>query len=298
MDGDKGATGSPPTDRVVAVVELLAGREDACTIAEVADTLGLSRSTVGAVLGSLDAHGWVRRDADRRYRLGPRLAGVSEAARSAAGVPPGLDAALARLSAQVDCGAALGVVTSTEMTFLAVDAGRGRLPAGITVGAGLPLRAPAGAAVIAFAEPARRRAWLDTLPAGLRAPTAEALELIRATGVGVWGIDAADPGMLDVLAEVVELLGEDPTRNSLRGRVLDLFGNISGKPYSADDLASDRALPVSYLVAPVFDVDGRATWELQIGPLRSAVPRAERARYIESLARTARELDARTGVDA
>lgn len=296
MDRDKGATGSPPTDRVVAVVELLAGRDEACTIAEVADTLGLSRSTVGAVLGSLDAHGWVRRDADLRYRLGPRLAGVSEAARSAVGVPPGLDAALARLSAQVDCGAALGVVTTTEMTFLAVDAGRGRLPAGITVGTGLPLRAPAGAAVIAFAEPARRRAWLDTLPAVLRADTAEALELIRTTGVGMWGIDAADPGMLDVLAEVVELLGEDPTRNSLRGRVLDLLGNISGKPYSAEDLASDRALPVSYLVAPVFDVDGRAAWELQIGPLRSAVTREERVRYIESLTRTARELDARTGV--
>ncbi len=57
MDRDKGATASPPTDRVVAVIELLAGRDEACTIAEVADALGLSRSTVGAVLGSLDAHG-------------------------------------------------------------------------------------------------------------------------------------------------------------------------------------------------------------------------------------------------
>ncbi|AVP70622.1 SelB domain-containing protein [Prescottella equi] len=298
MDRDKGATASPPTDRVVAVIELLAGRDEACTIAEVADALGLSRSTVGAVLGSLDAHGWVRRDADLRYRLGARLASIGEAARSAAGVPPGLDAALAKLSAQVDCGAALGVVTATEMTFLAVDAGRGRLPAGITVGTGLPLRAPAGAAVIAFADQARRRAWLDTLPPELRAETAEALELIRTTGVGMWGIGAADPGMLDVLAEVVEHLGDDPTRNALRGRVLDLLGGISGRPYGADDLASERALPVSYLVAPVFDADGRAAWELQIGPLRSAVGRDERAHYIEGLTRTARELDTRTGVNA
>ncbi|PTR21867.1 DNA-binding IclR family transcriptional regulator [Rhodococcus sp. OK519] len=298
MDRDKGATGSPPTDRVVAIMELLAGRDDACTIAEVADALGLSRSTVGAVLGSLDTHGWARRDADLRYRLGPRLAGVGEAARVAAGVPAGLDAALARLAAQVDCGAALGVVTTSEMTFLAVDAGRGRLPAGISAGTGLPLRAPAGAAVIAFADPARRRAWLDTAPAAVRAETAEVLEQIRTTGVGMWGIGAADPGMLDVLAEVVEHLGEDPSRNALRGRVVDLLGSISGRPYSAADLASDRTHPVSYLVAPVFGADGRPAWELQIGPLRSAVTRDERAHYMESLTRTARELDTRTGVNA
>ena len=48
----------------------------------------------------------------------------------------------------------------------------------------------------------------------------------------------------------------------------------------------------------VFDADGRAAWELQIGPLRSAVGRDERAHYIESLTRTARELDTRTGVNA
>lgn len=297
MDRDKGGSGSPPTDRVVAVVELLAGREVPCTIAEIADALHLSRSTVGAVLGALDAHGWVQRGADLRYRLGSRLAGVAEAARAARGAPPGLDDALARLAARVDCGAALGVVSATELTFVAVDAGRGRLPAGIAAGARLPLRAPAGAAVIAFADEARQRRWLGTLPREAQAETAAVLEQIRTTGVGVWGIGAADPGTLDVLADVVELLAEDPSQHTLRARVLALLAGISGRPYGARDLDSNDALPISYLVAPVFDSDGRAVWELQIGPLRSAVTPAERARYIEQLTRTARELDARTGVN-
>ncbi|WP_305093097.1 hypothetical protein [Prescottella sp. R16] len=43
----------------------------------------------------------------------------------------GLDAALAELSAQVDCGAVLGVVTATEMTFLAADPGMLDLLGGI-----------------------------------------------------------------------------------------------------------------------------------------------------------------------
>lgn len=297
MDRDKGGSGSPPTDRVVAVVELLAGREVPCTIAEIADALHLSRSTVGAVLGALDAHGWVQRGADLRYRLGSRLSGVAEAARAALGAPPGLDDALARLAAQVDCGAALGGVSATELTFVAVDAGRGRLPAGIAAGARLPLRAPAGAAVIAFADEARQRRWLGTLPREAQAETAAVLERIRTTGVGVWGIGAADPGTLDVLADVVALLAEDPSQHTLRARVLALLAGISGRPYGARDLDSNDALPISYLVAPVFDSDGRAVWELQIGPLRSAVTPEDRARYIEQLTRTARELDARTGVN-
>lgn len=296
MDRDKGAAASPPTDRVVSVIELLAGRERSCSIAEVADTLGLSRSTVAAILTALDGRGWVRREADLTYRLGPGLIAVGEAARGILGVPAGLDDALAGLAAAVDCGVALSAVGASDLTFLSVDAGRGRLPAGITAGTVLPLRAPAGAAVIAFADPARQRAWLDSAPPEQRPALAGVLTCVRSTGVGVWGIGAADPGMLDVLAEVVEHLAEDPTRRTLRARVLDILAGISGSPYGAEDLGREDSLPLSYLVAPVFDADGRAAWELQIGPLKSAVSRADRADYIEHLTRTARELDARTGV--
>jgi len=289
---------SPPTDRVVSVVELLAARGAPCTIAQVADTLQLSRSTVAAILAALDVHGWVRRDPSLSYRLGPGLIGPGVAAGRAMGTLPGLDDALARLSAQVDCGAALGVVTAGDLTFLAVEPGRGRLPAGIAVGRTLPLRAPAGAAVIAFADQARQRAWLGTAAPELRPELAEVLHCIRSAGVGAWGIGAADPGMLDVLTDVVEHLTEDPTRLTLRERVRGLLAGISGRPYSASDLGGDKALPLSYLVAPVFDAAGRAAWELQIGPLRSSVPREARAHYVEQLTRTARELDTRTGENA
>ncbi|WP_430334731.1 helix-turn-helix domain-containing protein [Rhodococcus sp. ACT016] len=297
LERARGGAVSPPTDRVVSVVELLAARGAPCTIAQVADTLRLSRSTVAAILGALDARGWVRREIDLAYRLGPGLIGPGAAARRTMGVLPGLDDALARLSAQVDCGAGLAVVTSNDLTFLAVDPGRGRLPAGIATGWTVPLRAPAGAAVIAFTDQARQRAWLGTAAPERRPELAAALHCIQSTGVGVWGIAAADPGMLDVLAEVVEHLAEDPTRHALRERVRTLLAGISGRPYNASDLAGDEALPISYLVAPVFDAAGRAVWELQIGPLKSSASREERAHYIEQLTRTARELDTRTGVN-
>src|SRR5205823_2361202 len=70
---------SPPTDRVVAVLELLAGNESR-TVSEVARALDLNRSTATAVLTALAGAGWVERLPDRGYVLGPGLLPVAEAA--------------------------------------------------------------------------------------------------------------------------------------------------------------------------------------------------------------------------
>lgn len=283
---------SPPTDRTVAVVELLADHDESCTAAQVADTLELSRSTVAAILASLDRHGWVRRLPDLSYRLGPRLTEIGRAAQTWWVVPPGLDEALAGLSAKVRCGAALGMATETDMTFVAVTAGGGRLPAGIGTGVTLPLRAPAAAASIAFADKHLQEAWLANGPADMKGELVAQLAQVRSTGVGVWGIGAAEPDMLDVLADVVAHLADSPAAKGLRERVLVLLTGISGRPYSAADLVADTDLPLSYLAAPVFDAAGRAAWELQIGPLRP-VGRAEREHMMQELICTAKELDMR-----
>lgn len=67
-------------------------------------------------------------------------------------------------------------------------------------------------------------------------------------------------------------------------------GRSNGHPYEPAQLGVDRELPVSVLAAPVFDVEGPARWELQIGPFQSAVTRADRQRYIRELTSTARRL--------
>lgn len=223
MDRDKGGSGSPPTDRVVAVVELLAGREMPCTIAEIADGLQLSRSTVGAVLGALDTHGWVQRGPDLRYRLGSRLAGVAEAARAAMGAPPGLDDALTRLAAQVDCGAALGVVSATELTFVAVDAGRGDCRRASPRGRGCRCWHPRARRC----SHSRTRlgsgdGWVPSR--GRRRPRPRRCSNGFGRRVWVCGHRCCRSGTLDVLADVVELLAADPSQHTLRARVLALLG--------------------------------------------------------------------------
>ncbi|MEV0084097.1 helix-turn-helix domain-containing protein [Saccharopolyspora sp. NPDC050642] len=287
----KDRSASPPTERAIAVVELVVERGAPMTAAEVADELGLSRSTVAAVLSALDERGWVRRLADLSYRPGSRLAGLAATARDSLAVPAGVEEVLRALSQRVGCGAALSLVTRTELTFLAVTEGNGRLPAGITTGTSLPLRAPAGAAVVAFADEQWQSAWLATAAAEQRPALAQVLEQIRATGTGLWGIGAADPVVLDVLADVVEQLAGDAVPQHLRGRVLSLLARISGRPYGFADLRADEPLPLSYAVAPVFDGTGRATWELQVGPLREAVGLAEREHCAGELRHAAEKLN-------
>ena len=188
------------------------------------------------------------------------------------------------------CGVALSLVEDGGLVFVAMTKGLGHIPAGIEVGLRLPMQAPGGAAVVAYSDRALQRRWLDTVPVERRAQLEEALTQIADSGVGVWGAEAADIDRIDILAQVVSHLSTDPASQGLRDRVQSIITDTSGHLYDAATLAADRDLPISYLSAPVFDAAGEPLWEIQIGPLRTAVPRAEREHYIREIARTANEL--------
>ncbi|MGW0659947.1 IclR family transcriptional regulator [Streptodolium elevatio] len=275
---------SPPTHRVVAVVELLAADPAPLTVADVTARLDLNRSTTTAVLSALEATGWVRRDpAARTYTLGPGLLGVADAVRTRAGVLDSLARELDALAELFGCGVALSEIGPAQITFVAVAGGPEALPSGIAVGTRLPLRPPGGAAVMPWRPPADRAAWLARGPEGSREELAELLVLAQATGVALWRPTAEHGQLLAVLRDVVDLLDAHPGRADLRSRVLDQLVVIGGQPYTKADLDDDRPLPLSYLSAPVFDGAGRARHELQIGPLRAAVGKDERAWYIREL---------------
>lgn len=290
-DDKSGATSpSPPTDRVVSIVEMLASLDGPATSADVADALGLSRSTVGSILSALRERGWVRRLTDLSYTLGPALAGVAEKARGTLPIPDGLAARIEALADRVGCGAALSLVEDGRLVFVAMTEGLGHIPAGIEVGLRLPMQAPGGAAVVAFSDRALQQRWLGTVPVDRRDQLASSLTQIAANGVGVWGADAADIDRIDVLAQVVSHLSADPASQRLRDSVQAIITDTSGHLYDNAALASDRDLPISYLSAPVFDSAGEPSWELQIGPLRSAVSLSEREHYVREITHTANEL--------
>ncbi len=274
----------------MAVVDLLAALGSPATAADLADTLELSRSTVGAILGSLQAHGWVSRLPDLRYVLGPALLVTADRVRAALQGPTDVMGLLDGLAARVGCGAALSLVDSGQLVFIAVTRGLGHIPAGVEVGLRLPLHAPGGAAVVAYADDPVQRDWIDSAAAGQRDQLRRGLEQIAEHGFAVWGADVADLHRIDVLGRVVAHLSTNATNQQLREDVQALMAETGGRLHTAAALDSADSLPISYLAAPVFDHDGKALWELQIGPLRASVTRAERRRYIDELGSAARTL--------
>jgi DNA-binding IclR family transcriptional regulator len=283
---DSQRPGSPPTDRVVAVVELLASQHEPSSVASIASRLELNRSTATSILLALERAGWVTRQSDRRYALGPGLIAVADGVQQAFPVSAEISHTLEELARRAGCGVTLAWVGSADMTFLVTVPGGGKMPAGVGAGLRLPVGAPACAEVIAHRDLRARREWLATARPGDRRILKEVLSQLHTTGVAVYGLGESDPHVLDLLGEVVELLAENPQRSSLRRRMFKLFAELATIPYTDEQLASARPLSVGFLAAPVF-AEGKASYELQLGPLRAAVSRPERERYIAEIRATA-----------
>jgi DNA-binding IclR family transcriptional regulator len=251
---------SPPTDRVVATISLLAAHPDEpMTLAELTRRLGVNKSTCHAILASLGGSGWVLRDPARKtYRLGPALVALG---RTAAESFPALDFArptMAELSVELGAYCAALGVGDGEITVLdQVGDARGNAT-GFRVGASFPLRPPLGAAVLAWADDTSRDAWLAQLPPDTRGYYRDALAVTHDRGfaVEIWSTPVAR------VRELVMLLGDDGSTGPVLDRLADeLAGH---EEFLAVTLEPDDEYAVNVVNAPVFDHTGQVTLVLSL----------------------------------
>lgn len=235
---------SPQTDRVVAVVELLALRPDEPhTLASLTRHLGTNKSTCLSMLSALVRTGWLLRDPFRKtYRLGPKLATVGEAA--AAGFPA-LDFVrplLARLSQE--CAANCAVLSVDGDHFTVLDQARDirALPPGLDLGVPIPLRAPLGGVVLAWSSGEAQASWLAELPARLRPAYEAALAATRRRGYSVELVTSAETQLRDL----VEVRGDPGAgMGQLLERLVDQLATRD------DFLLADLEPKARYLVSTV-----------------------------------------------
>src|SRR5262249_11441899 len=96
----RSGSASPPTDRVVAILNALAqpGAQP-MTVRELTRALDLNEATCHAIVGRLAASGFLARmGASKRYSLGPRALAIGLAAQKSLMPLPGASARLAALS--------------------------------------------------------------------------------------------------------------------------------------------------------------------------------------------------------
>lgn len=282
---------SPPTRRVVEVVEMLAGADRPMGVGEIAAALGIARATATALLRELADASWVTRDADRRYAVGPALAGIGGRLALPGSVADRLDA----LATLVGCGVTLSRIGVGALTVVAKAHGGDRDIPGVPVGQRVPLAYPAGAAVMPWRDDVERAGWVAG--ADDREAAEQLLALAEQRRHVVFRPTSEDAGLVDVLADLLDVVGGDLLRPRLRTKVLMQLSALTARAYTAAELDDDASLPVSYLAAPIV-VGGRAVHELQMGPLRSAVTREERNGYIDALTSAAADLSRDPGVGA
>ena len=134
---------SPPTQRVVAVLDFLARHPcEQFGLSELARRLELSKPTCLGIVTTLTDSGYLVRDArDKTYGLGPALITLGHTAQEAMRVNPAARDELRRLSAAHNTIAALSAVVDDRITLLELVAPPGVNP-GVRVGESYPFAPP------------------------------------------------------------------------------------------------------------------------------------------------------------
>jgi DNA-binding IclR family transcriptional regulator len=271
-----GTASSPPTQRVVAVIEHLLNSEKPLTATQLATMLNIARPTLSAVLSELERAGWVHRDRDRSYGIGRGF----PALKRASATDGGLADVLTRLSRQVDCGLTLSAVQPDCLVVLHKVQSRSRTIRGLPVGKRIPMSYPTGAAVMAFRGAEEQRAWFSGSTNVSVPERRRVLRTARQRKVVIYRPTEEDAGLVDVLIDLLDAAGEHAHEPRVQQRVFTQMNRLISRTYGEDEIDGDVAGPISYLTTPVFDTAGRARYEIELAPLRADVTREERGAYI------------------
>ena len=229
MDGEK-AKPAPLTgtlERGLAVLSLLA-EEGECSVGEISNSLGLSRSTAYRLVDALRQLGFVRSvRGSKKIGLGMKAVEVGVAAVARTDIFSGALPVM-RVLAGTRLGTAfLAVPDEDSVVYVAREEG----PQALNLSARLGSRRPLHCTGLG-------KAYLSALPADERRSRIEELELSRQTANTI-----TDP----------DLLGEELDRTTKEGYAVDAIENEEGvavSPLRCGIIAEDRWQPSAWLAQP------------------------------------------------
>ncbi len=256
-----GPAKSPPTGRVMDVLEALSDSPDGRTSAELAKICGISTSTCALVLTELERRSWVTRREDRRYTLGSGLFGLVHSLR---GQFPLLDRgrdALTFLHTTLGGGCSMSKIGPTHLTT--VDAVGHGTEGEHAVGQHFPIGPPFGLVAMAWRDDDAVGAWLQRVTPRLTRAEITAhrrvLAAIRDRGYGAWRFDAAHTSLHDRLTTVLASL--EPTARVTRElSALMTMVTLQSVTHALEtELASTE-----FVVLPIFGRDGQPEYQIEV----------------------------------
>ncbi|MHC9294303.1 IclR family transcriptional regulator [Mycobacterium sp. LTG2003] len=290
---------SPPTARVVAVLDFLARHpHERFGLSELARRVGLSKPTCLGILTTLTDSGYLVRDAgengkDKSYRLGPALISLGHIAQESMRVNPAARAGLRRLSAAFDTTAAISAVVDDRITVLELVGPPGS-DVGVRIGQSYPFAPPVGLMFVLWDEPALRM-WLAKAPTvPLRTETDRLDQVVaecRNAGYLVERLTPAGQRLYGLMAGMSSTLPEE-----LQALLRELISDIGERVYLRSEAQTRRRHDVSVISAPVYDHHHRQVMvvSLHIG---CALTDAEITKRAQALVATADAMTKQLGGD-
>lgn len=234
---------SPPTERVIDIMEMLGSDPSRqFSLAEISRRLGISRATGHAIMVTLTARDWVRRDpGTAKYSWGNALTGLA-----------GAGAYRARLDE-------LATLTGTQVylarreddNLVIVDvAGPTSTAPPIVAGMRTPLVAPFGRDYIAWSDAAAQQSWLEAIgqPSdALRTRISQVLKEIRARG---FVVERLTREYLRVYT-ALRALSEDGEVDAITAQLARAFADLSVIDVLPDELVTDTLHNIATVSAPI-----------------------------------------------
>jgi DNA-binding IclR family transcriptional regulator len=256
-----GPAKSPPTRRVMDVLDALSDSPGGRTSGELAKICGISTSTCALVLGELERRSWVTRHDDRRYTLGSGLFGLVHGLRAQF---PLLDRgrdALTYLHTTLGAGCSMSKIGPTHLTT--IDAVGHRTDGEHAVGQHFPIGPPFGLVAMAWHDNETVDAWLLRVTPRLTrteiASQKRVLAAIRDRGYGAWRFDAAHTSLHDRLTAVLASL--EPTAQVTRElSTLMTMVNLQSVTHAIET----QLAATEFVVLPIFGRDGQPEYQIEI----------------------------------
>jgi DNA-binding IclR family transcriptional regulator len=284
---DSSGRASPPTERVVAVLDFLARHpHDRFGVSELARRLGLSKPTcLGIVTTLTDSDYLVRDPRDKTYRLGPALISLGHTAQESLRVDPAARAELRRLSTFSGTTAALSAVIDDRITVLELVGPPGA-DVGVRVGQSYPFAPPVGLMFVLWDDVALRD-WLAKEPTIPLRTDGERMDRVvaecRQTG---YLVERLTPGGRRLYALMSGMSNRLP--DELQALLGELVADIGERVHlrSENPPGGRQRHDISVISAPVFDHHQRQAMvvSLQIGRSLTDTEIVKRARALTATA--------------
>ena len=281
---------SPPTDRVIDVLDFLVGRpHERFGLSELARSVGISKPTCLGIVNALVTRGYLVRDpAELTYSLGPALIAAGRAAQGGFVVSHVARRHLEVLSERYGTPCTASAVVGDQIMVLERT---GPAQGSPRVGQLYPFAPPVGLMYVLWDHDEALERWLakpPTLPVRFdRARLRRIVQQCRQRGYLVESLTATGLRLHTLMAGVAAY--------DLPPRVQDLIGEVAsslGERVLLDvDLSARRKQPVNLVAAPTYDADGRQELVLTLY-VGEAITGAEIARRASALMAAAAQVTA------